>query len=161
MARARGAIIYPAMDTNVVSALAGLIGAVIGGLTSVTTSWLAQHVQARTQWRRQEHQRREDLYKAFIENAAECYADALQHDEPDMSAFVGIYAKIDQMRVHSSDRVIATATDIRRRIVETYLDTNKAFPEIRDMITDGSIDLLGKFSEACRIELEAMRVGRG
>lgn len=149
------------MDSNLVSAMAALVGAVIGGLTSVATSWLAQRVQARAQWRRQEHQRREDLYRAFIEDAALCYADALQHDEPQMSVFVGIYAKIDQMRVRSSDRVIASALEIRRRIVETYLDTNKAFPELRDMLADGSIDLLGAFSEACRAELEKMRAERG
>ena len=148
------------MDPTVVSALAALVGAAVGGFTSVLTSWLAQHVQARTQWRRLEHQRREDLYKAFIENAAESYADALQHNEPDMSAFVGIYAKIDQMHLHSTAPVIASAVEIRSRIIDTYLDTNRAFPEIRGMLADGSIDLLGKFSEACRIELDEMRAGR-
>jgi hypothetical protein len=150
-----------AMDPNIVSALAALIGAVVGGFTSVLTTWQAQRIQARALWRRQEHQRRENLYSAFIEEAAECYADAIQHDEPQMSAFVGIYAKIDQMRVHSSDRVIAAAMEIRGKIVETYLHPNRAFLEMRDMLADGSVDLLGKFSEACRIELEAMRAERG
>ena len=149
------------MDSSIVSALAALVGAVVGGFTSVLTSWHAQRVQARALWRRQEHQRREDLYKAFIEDAAQCYADALQHDEPQMSLFVGIYAKIDQMRVHSTDRVIASAMEIRTRLVETYLNPNRAFPELRDMMADGSIDLLSAFSEACRIELEGMRAERG
>lgn len=161
MAPVRPRDMFRGMDPSIVSALAALIGAVVGGFTSVLTSWQAQRAQARALWRRQEHQRREDLYKAFIEDAALCYADALQHDEPQMSVFVGIYAKIDQMRVHSSDRVIASALEIRRRIVETYLDTNKAFPELRDMLADGSIDLLGAFSEACRVELEEMRAERG
>lgn len=145
------------MDANVVSALAGLIGAVIGGLASAMTSWLGQRIQANGQWRRQEVQRREDLYDAFIENAVQCYADALQHEEPEMSAMVSLYARIDQMRLHSTATVIETAEDIRRKIIGTFGDPNRAFPDLRERLADGSLSLLGKFSEACRIELEELR----
>ena len=107
------------MDTNALTALAGLVGAVVGGTTSVLTSWLAQRTQTNTQWRRQEHQRREDLYNAFIENAVECYADALQHDGPDVPAMVSLYAKVDQMYLRSSRPVIESAEEICRRILET------------------------------------------
>lgn len=149
------------MDPNVVSALAGLTGAVIGGATSVLTSALAQRIQANGQWRRQEHRRREDLYNAFIETAVECYADALQHEEPNASAMVSLYARIDQMQLRSSRQVIESAEEIRRRIIETFRETNAAFPELRERLADGSISLLGRFSEACRIELEEMRAGQG
>lgn len=150
-----------AMDSNVVSALAGLIGAIIGGLTSVLTSWLVQRIQANGQWRRQEVLRREDLYNAFIETAVECYADALQHEEPEMSAMVGLYARIDQMRLHSTRTVIESAEEIRRKIIGTFGDPNRAFPDLRERLADGSLGLLGRFSEACRIELDELRAGRG
>ena len=149
------------MDPNIVSALAGLTGAVIGGITSVGTSWLAQRIQANGQWRRQEHQRREDLYNAFIESAVKCYADALQHEEPEMATMVSLYARIDQMYLRSSRRVIECAEEIRRKIIETFRDENKAFPELRERLADGSLSLLGKFSEACRIELDGLRAQRG
>lgn len=148
------------MDPNLVSAMAALVGAVIGGLTSVLTSSVAQQLRTRTEWRREAHSRREELYKTFIENAAQCYADALQHDEPDVSGLVALYALIDTMYVHSSAKVIAAAEDIRVRIVDTYLDPNRGFQELRGMIADGSIVLLRSFSEACRIELEELRAGR-
>jgi hypothetical protein len=74
-----------------------------------------------------------------------------------MAAFVGVYAKIDQMHVHSTPPVIASALEIRRRLVDTYIDNNRQFGEIREMLADGSIDLLGRFSEACRAELDRMR----
>lgn len=148
------------MDTSAVSALAGLTGAVIGGLTSVMASLVAQRTQADGQWRRQEHQRREDLYNAFIEVAVECYADALQHDAPDVKAMVGLYARIDQMYLRSSRRVIESAEEIRRRIVETFRDQNRAFPELREMLADNSISLLAEFSDACRTELDELRAGR-
>ena len=34
---------------------------------------------------------------------------------------------------------------------------NKTFLELREMTNDGSIDLLRKFSETCRAELESLR----
>ena len=148
------------MNPSVISALAGLVGAIIGGLTSVFTSWVAQRLQANGEWRRQEHHRREDLYNAFIETAVECYADALLHEEPDVAAMVSLYARIDQMYLRSSRRVIDSAEEIRRRIVDTFRDTNKAFPELRERLADGSLNLLAAFSEACRIELDEIRTGR-
>ena len=60
------------MDTSVITALAALVGAAIGGLTSLLTSWLAQRTQARAKWVSQQIMRRQDLYKDFIEHASKC-----------------------------------------------------------------------------------------
>lgn len=149
------------MNPHLISVAAALLGAVIGGLASALTSWLAERVRSNGEWWRQEHRRREQLYDAFIENAVESYADALQHDEPDVAALVALYAKIDRMYLHSSRAVIESAEEVRRKIVDTFLDDNKAFPELREMLAEGSIDLFGKFSAACRVELDAVRAGRG
>ena len=40
---------------------------------------------------------------------------------------------------------------------DTYLAPNKTFPELRDMLNDGSIDLLRNFSDACRAEFESLQ----
>src|SRR4029453_17046988 len=130
------------MDPTVISALAGLIGAIIGGGTSVLASWVAQRSQARAQWHDQEQLQLEQLYKEFIENAVECYADALQHDQPNVPLFVQLYGKIDLIQLHSTQPVITSAEDIRNRILETYLDPNKEFHEISEMVRSGSINLL-------------------
>jgi hypothetical protein len=81
------------MNASVVTALAALAGAAIGGLTSVFASWLAQHAQARAQWVAQDKLRRQELYKEFIEAASKCYVDALQHDEADIPALVELYCQ--------------------------------------------------------------------
>src|ERR1700686_1366681 len=60
------------MNASVITALAALAGAAIGGLTSVFASWLAQHAQARAQGVAQDKLRRQDLYKEFIEAASKC-----------------------------------------------------------------------------------------
>jgi hypothetical protein len=61
------------------------------------------------------------------------------------------------MRVLSSSEVVESADRIVRTIVETYLAPNKTFPELRDMLNSGSIDLLRDFSEACRAEFESLQ----
>ena len=144
------------MNASIISALAGLIGAAIGGLTSGLAAWFAQRTQAHLQWLVHERGRRQDLYKEFIEAASRCYADALLHEEPEMPALVELYAKIGRMRLLSSPNVIASAEQIGRKINETYLEPNKTFPEVQQMVDSNTIDILGDFSKACREEFELL-----
>jgi len=102
------------MSASIISALAALAGSVIGGLTSVLASLLAQRTQARVQWIAQEKIRRQELYREFMEEASKCYIDALQHDKGDIPALVNVYTKIARMRVISSPKVIETAEQIGR-----------------------------------------------
>jgi hypothetical protein len=147
------------MDSSLISALAALIGASIGGLTSVIASWLLHQRQVRVQWLGQEANRRRDLYKEFIEDASKCYVDALQHDTGDVPALVALHATIGRMRILSSPTVVASAEKVRRKILDTYLEPDKSFPELRELVrTKGdSVDLLREFSEACREEFAALR----
>jgi hypothetical protein len=145
------------MDASAITALAALMGAAIGGLTSVTASWLAQRRQARARWFAHEITRLEDLYKEFVEEASTCYVHALQHDEADIPGLVRLYAKLGRMRILSSPKVLDCAGRIERKILDTYLAPDKSFLELREMINSGSVDLLGDFSAACREEFESLR----
>jgi hypothetical protein len=145
------------MNASVISALAALVGAAIGGLTSVLASWLTQRTQVRAEWLAQDRVRRQDLYKGFIEDATRCYVDALQHDEPDLVNLVHLYARISHMRVQSSRAVTQEADAIGRKIVDTYLSPDKSFVELRQMLADDTLDILGKFSDVCRAEFESLR----
>jgi len=145
------------MDASAITALAALTGAAVGGLTSGLASWLIQKTQARQQWLAQEKLLRQELYKEFIEEASKCHVDALQHGKPDIPALIGLYAKIARMRVLSSQTVLERAEQIERTILDTYLEPDKTFPELREMAIGGSLDLLRSFSEACRAEFESLR----
>ena len=145
------------MDTSIISAVAALIGAAIGGLTSVLASWLAQRTHVRAEWLAQETIRRQELYKEFIEDAARCYADALQHEKPEIPAWIELYAKIGRMRVVSSSRVIVSAELVGQKIIDTYMEPNKTFLEVREMIDTKAIDILSGFGRACREEFESLR----
>lgn len=145
------------MNPSGISALAALVGAAIGGLTSVLASWLTQRTQVRAEWVAQERVRRQDLYRDFIEEATRCYVDALQHAEPDLRNLGNLYAKISRMRVQSSREVAEEADMIGRKIVDTYLAPDKSFVELHQMLADGSLDILGKFGDVCRAEFESLR----
>jgi hypothetical protein len=145
------------MDASIISALAALIGTAVGGLTSVLTNWHNQRKQIRAQWISHERNHRQVLYKDFIEEASKCYIDALQHDKADIAGLVGLYAKLSRMRTLSSDPVVAGADRICIKILDTYLEPDKTFVELRDMVNNGTIDLLRDFSTACREEFENLR----
>jgi hypothetical protein len=145
------------VDVSIISALAALTGAAVGGLTSGIATWLNHRSQVRVEWILHEKSRRQILYRDFIEEASKCYIDALQHDEADIPGLVGLYAKLSAMRAVSSKPVIQRAEGVTRKILDTYLEPDKSFVELREMAIDGTIDLLRGFSDACHDEFEQMR----
>jgi hypothetical protein len=58
----------------------------------------------------------------------------------------------------SSTKVVETAERIARKILDTYLEPDKSFMELREMVNSGSVNLIREFSEACRAEFETLRI---
>jgi hypothetical protein len=145
------------VDASIITGLAALTGAAVGGLTSGIANWLNQRSEVRAQWILHEKSRRQALYRDFIEEAAKCYIDALQHDKADIPGLVGVYAKLSAMRALSSKRVVHCAEDVARKILDAYLEPDKSFVELREMAIDGTMDLLRGFSDACHDEFQEMR----
>lgn len=145
------------MEPAYFSAFAALAGSTIGGLTSLTASWLTQHVQFSAQQRASDLSRREQLYENFIEEAARLYADAYEHNEAETSKLVNLYALVSKMRVLSSPRIVENADRVVRVIIETYLAPNKTFRDVVEILDNDAMNPLRAFSNACREELR----GRG
>src|SRR4051812_24323592 len=144
------------MDSAYLPALAALAGSATGGLTSLASAWLTLRRQGRATRLSRDRARRQKLYKQFIDEASKLYADALVHDEAEVSALVSIYALISRMRVQSSSAVVEKAEAVVRVIVDTYFTPNKTFPELRKLMNSHAIDPLRAFSEECRAELQAL-----
>jgi hypothetical protein len=145
------------MDPSLISGVAALSGAAIGGLTSATAAWFTQRAIAKSQWLASETMRRQDVYREFIQVAAKCYIDALQHENPDIPSLVDLYAKISRMRVLSATDIVNCAEQVVQKILDTYAQPDKSFGELRNMARDHAIDLLHEFSRACRLEYERHR----
>jgi hypothetical protein len=146
------------MNPAYLSALSALAGSVIGGTTSFLSSWLAQGVQSRAQLLLFDKGRRQELYREFVDEASSLYIDALTRDAPDLSKTIKLYALISRMRVVSSSKVIEEALRVGQLIVASYTEPNKSFEEIRAMVSERALDPLCAFSEACREELQQLKV---
>jgi len=141
------------MDAGYLTVVAALGGAALGGFTSFATSWTTLRVQMKAQGNASSKSRRRKLYKSFILVASKAYADSLIHDQPEISGLIDLHALVSLMRVNSSAAVVESAVNAVRIITETYAQPNKSPAEIEAMITDGSVDILRSFSQACRMEL--------
>ena len=139
------------MEAASISAIAALSGSIIGGMTSLGASWISQNAQGRIQQMLDDKNRRQELYKTFIEEALALYGDALVSDNAEVSKFVGLYVKLSQMRVLSSQPVIDNAEQVIHTIAETYFEPNKTLRDLRGK--GDKIDIIRHFSEACRADL--------
>jgi len=142
------------MDAAYLSALSALAGSTIGGVTSLTASWLTQHVQYRAEQQSQNVSRREELYKNFIEEASRLLADAYEHNEASISNLVALYALVSRMRVLSTPKIIESADRVVRVIIETYLGPNKTFRDLAELVDNEGLNPLREFSNMCREELQ-------
>ena len=151
------------METAYISAIAALSGSIIGGLTSLAASWVSQNTQARTQMLLESKSRRQELYKAFIEEASKLYGDALvtdsAQDSADVSKFAGLYVMLSRMRILSSQAVIENARKIINAIAKEYFEPNRTLREMygKSHELDDELDIMRRFTEACREDLK----GRG
>ena len=143
-------------ETAYLSALSGLLGATIGGMTSFGTAWLTQRNQVRNARREAEKVKREALFADFVTEATRLYADALSHEKDDVSDLVRLYALVTKMRLIASREVITSAEQVMDSIIETYLAPNRDLRELRDLAHQGRIDFLVTFGEVCRRELALM-----
>jgi hypothetical protein len=145
------------MNPAYLPAVAALLGSAIGGFTSFASAWLTQRHQDRARRFSQTKARRQKLYKQFIDEASKLYADALVHDNMEVSVLVSIYALISRMHVMSTSAVIKRAEEVVHMIVQTYCSPNKTPPELRELISNHAIDPLRAFSMECRAELQALQ----
>jgi hypothetical protein len=143
------------MDANSLTALAGLAGAVIGGLTSFGTTWVSQQSQLREQNVNAARKRRESLYVEFIKEASRLYADALSHERDDIADLVNLFAIAAHVRMISPETVIAAADTVIGAIIDAYHGPNRSLGEMRKFAADGGMDPLRCFSLASRMELAA------
>jgi hypothetical protein len=141
------------MDMFYIPALASFSGSASGTLASIVTGWVTQRRRDRVRHSLRDTNRREELYKNFIEEASRLYADALVKDKSEVSKLVDLYALIARMKILSGDSVIEAAEKAGRRILETYPSPSRTFVDLPELINE--MDPLRDFSEACRRELRS------
>ncbi len=143
------------MNSEYFSAFAALAGSLIGGLTSLASSWLSQKAQARAEQLTHHRIRREELYADFIDEATQLYADALEHEKAEFPKLLELYALIGKMEFLSSPKIVKMAQGIGHAIIEAYRGPKRTFAEIEGLLTSDAVKPLREFSQACRDELRS------
>jgi hypothetical protein len=145
------------MDTAILSASAGLIGSLIGGVSTFAASWITQHKLLGTQTRMHHAGQRQKLYSEFIIEATRCFAEAWSHQAEGPEVISNLYSAVERMRLVSSSRVVQCAEEVMRGVIAAYAEPNRTFDELRQRVQGRSeqSDQLREFTEACRQELSS------
>ena len=145
------------VDSSIVSAMAAVLGSVVGGSASLATAWITQKTASKRELIHEEMAKREALYGEFIAECAMLLLDAFTHtlDKPD--TLLPLYALINRIRLSASQPVLAEAENLLRRITEQYFSGNLTLEQMRDLTRSEDADPLKPFGEACRVELNSMR----
>ncbi|HTY68346.1 MAG TPA: hypothetical protein VMH36_16955 [Alphaproteobacteria bacterium] len=136
-------------------ATAGIVGSIIGALSSLGTTWMSQRAQAQSEHVIRSANKRRELYEAFIDETSQLYADALVHEFGDPSKLVRLYALISKLRLTAPARMVAKADEVMLHIMELYQapPSKKRFDLSQVTARRDELDLLRTFSEAGRDDL--------
>ena len=146
------------MEPAIISASSALAGSLIGGFSSLAASWLTQREQLRAQMHLQKAMKREELYTEFIIEASKRFVEAWDHQAEGPDVVAGLYSTLARMRLTSPAEIVRLGEDVARRLVEAYIAPKKTFDELQELIKQEDFtDPLKEFSEACRLELHALR----
>jgi hypothetical protein len=145
------------MDNAIVSAMAAVLGSLVGGSATVATAWLTQKTASKRELIHEEIRKHEALYGEFIAECAKLLVDAFTRtlDKPD--TLLPLYALINRIRLSASQPVLAEAENLLRHITEQYFLSNLTLEEMRELTRSQDADPLKSFGEACRVELKSMR----
>ena len=147
------------MDANLITALAGVLGAVSGASAAIATTWITQKNQTIRERAKSETRKREILYGDFITEASRLIADAFDHSLDTPETLVKLYANLGRIRLVSSDTVLTAAEECCDRILKLYAQPNRTMAEIFTALHSGELEVFKHFSEACRVELRKYSVG--
>src|SRR5258708_7457360 len=146
------------MDPGILPALSGLIGSLVGGVSTFAASWLTQRQQSRAHTLVQRAMQREALYAEFIIEASKRIADAWSHQAKSPEVIAELYSAVERMRLASSDAVVNAADEVLRHVIDAYAAPDQTYDELRAYVkTKEDYDPLKDFSTACRLELSALR----
>ncbi len=145
------------MDAMFISALAAVLGSLVGGSATVATAWITQKTVRKHDRIGEEIRHRETLYADFIRESSKLVVDSFAHPLETPETLLAAYELINRIRLCASDAVLAEAEVVLRHVTEQYFSPNLSVDEIRALVQTGIADPVRRFGEACRSELQAMK----
>lgn len=145
------------MDRAVLSALAALLGSLVGASATIATAWLTQRTQGRRASVEIEIRKREALYGEFIAEGSKLLIESIDHKLDDPERLYSLYAVLNRIRLVASDDVLAAADRTTTQIIERFFRPNLSSEEMRQLVLTRPDDPLKEFSEVCRLDLRTLQ----
>ena len=148
------------LDPVIVGPVSALLGALIGGGTSLAAAIYSQRCQDRLQRISHEITKRETVYSEFIMSASDLLIKVYTHDEIVLSGgeqrMIGL---LNRMRIFATPQIVAAADAVVKALVEISL---KPGMELRQLMAQSlskspDPDPLLEFSVLCRKDLDDVR----
>jgi hypothetical protein len=146
------------MDPAIVSAMAAVLGSLVGGSATVATAWVTQRTLSKRELIRAEIRKRERLYGQFISECSKLVMDSFERTLDKPERLLPVYELLNRIRLCASEAVLAAGEQIMQTITEQYFSPNLSVEEIRALVRSGSAhaDPLKPFGDACRTELKSL-----
>jgi hypothetical protein len=147
-----------AVDNSIITAMAGVLGSLVGGSVTVATTWVTQRTLSKRELLRTEIRRRENLYGEFISECSKRVIDSFERTLDNPENLLSMYELLNRIRLCASDKILHEAERVLKLITEQYFSSNLSLEEVRALVQKGgNEDPLRSFAEACRFELKSMR----
>jgi len=147
------------MDSTIITAMAGVLGSLVGGSVTVATTWVTQRTLSKRELLRADIRKRETLYGEFINECSARIIDSFERTLEKPETLLHAYALLNRIRLCASDAVLAQAEATLQFITEQYFSPNLSVDEMRKLVRKWTTDPLTPFGEACRLELKSIRAG--
>ena len=156
------------MPGELSNGVAAIMGALVGGLASLASTWVSERTRHRRDLIQREITKRETAYSDFIDHASKLYVVSATHNlneddeasvESELEGAVSLYGIASRIRLFASDRVIKEAESVLDLILIQFGAENISVEELREKKLNDR-DPLKAFSVSCRRELRDIhRVG--
>jgi hypothetical protein len=153
------------MTGELSNGMAAIMGALVGGLASLASTWVSERTRHRRDLIQREITKRETTYSDFIDHASKLYVISATHNlneddktslESELEGAVSLYGIASRIRLFASDRVIHEAEAVLDLVLVQFGDENISFDQFREKKLNDR-DPLKAFSISCRRELKALQ----
>ena len=152
------------MNGEISNGLAAIMGALVGGLASLASTWVSERSRHKRDLLQREIAKRETTYSDFIDHASKLYVTSATHNvkngdanlESELDGAVSLYGIASRIRLFASDRVIEEAEAVLDLILIQFGAENISVEELREKKLNER-DPLKPFSVSCRRELQDLQ----
>ena len=152
------------MDGGISNGVAAIMGALVGGLASLASTWVSERTRHRRDLLQREITKRETTYSDFIDHASKLYVTSATHNlndddanlESELEGPVSLYGIASRIRLFASDRVIKEAEAVLDQILIQFGAENISVEQLREKKLNER-DPLKAFSVSCRRELQDLQ----